>query len=222
MESLYYGDKEIKKIMYGGREIRPEPPIIDYIELKAVVTAANQTVKVNKYFANAHNIDWWDGSPVANHTADTTHTYSAAGTYKIKLTLAWWATRWTFVSAAKPLVPTAGTTASNIYISSMPSLADYFGANATNPGDNFFYCFNYIGALTSLPAGSFILSQLPVASRNNYFSYFNSDGKLTKQVWGIQIKNAHNAAINFDYWNWSYTVSESVSSWNSFNWYTVW
>ena len=281
MESLYYGDKEIKKIMYWGEQVWPEPEPIDYIELTAITTTSNQTVRVNKYFNNSFDVDWWDGSPVANHTADTTHAYSAAGTYKIKLTLAWGATRWTFKNTRNPLVPTAWTTANNVYISKMPSLADYFGENATNPGNAFFSSFNqsgaltslpagsfdtsnittvgdafffsfnqsgaltslpagsfdtsnittvgayffssfnYDGDLTSLPAGSFILSQLPVASRTYYFSYFNySSWKLTKQVWGIQLKNAHNAAIDFHYWNWSSTVTESVSSWNSFNWYT--
>ena len=112
------------------------------IQLTAEITAANQTVRINKYFANAYTVDRGDGSPVTELTADTTHSYTTTGEYQITLSLTGTATRWTFGSIYKPLVPKAGTTANNIYLSSMPSLADYFGTSATSPGDNFFRSFN--------------------------------------------------------------------------------
>jgi hypothetical protein len=61
------------------------------------------------------------------------------------------ANRWTFRSADKPLVPKDGTTATNVKIIYMPSLADAFGSNDTAPGNYFFYCFNHGGAVESLP-----------------------------------------------------------------------
>ena len=55
------------------------------IVLEATATSVNQTLKINKYFANAYTVDRWDGNPVQNLTANTTHTYTSAGTYNIIL-----------------------------------------------------------------------------------------------------------------------------------------
>ena len=143
------------------------------IQLTAEITAANQTVKINNYFTNTYSVDRGDGSPVVALTADTTHTYTTTGEYQITLSLTGTATRWTFGSIYKPLVPTAGTTANNIYLSTMPSLADYFGASATNPGNYFFYYFNTNGVLTSLPVGSFDTSNITTVG-NYFFANFNN------------------------------------------------
>jgi len=70
-----------------------------------VTTGANQTVRVNKYFANAYMVDWGDGSIKINLTADTTKTYANSGTYVITLALTGSATRWTFQNTTNPLVP---------------------------------------------------------------------------------------------------------------------
>ena len=65
------------------------------IIIEATATESNQTLKINKYFANAYTVDRWDGSPVAKLTADTTHPYGIASGYTITLSLSW-ADRWTF------------------------------------------------------------------------------------------------------------------------------
>ena len=74
------------------------------IQLTAELTLANQLVTVNKYFANAHTIDWGDGTATANLTANTTHTYTTSGTYTITLALTGIANRWTFTNSSKPWV----------------------------------------------------------------------------------------------------------------------
>jgi surface protein len=53
-----------------------------------------------------------------------------------------------------------------------------FQTDATTAPDNFFRCFNYSGALTSLPAGSFDTSAITTVG-NNFFSTFTSSGALT-------------------------------------------
>ena len=77
------------------------------IELTADITAPGQTVTVNKYFANAYTIDRGDGTPKADLTADTLHTYTNAGSYTITLAFTGGEKRWTFTSISKSLVPQA-------------------------------------------------------------------------------------------------------------------
>ena len=139
------------------------------IVIEATSTAANQTLKINKYFSNAYTVDWWDGT-TWNLTADTTHEYSTPWTYPI--TLSTTANRWTFQNVSKPLVPTNGTTMTWVKITYMPSLADGFGANATNPGNYFFDSFNRGWALTNLPENSFDTSKITTVG-NYFFSDFN-------------------------------------------------
>jgi surface protein len=107
-----------------------------------------------------------------------THDYSSTGTYTITLSLTGGSSRWIFTGTSIPLVPQSGTTADNIYISSMPALSDYFGMSATNVGDYFFRRFNGNGALTSLPVGSFDTSEI-TAVGSSFFTDFNKDGYLT-------------------------------------------
>jgi len=86
----------------------PPVPNAGDIQLTVVTTGANQTVRVNKYFANAHTIDWGDGTPTTGLTATANKTYASSGTYIITLALTGGATRWTFpVNLANPLVPRA-------------------------------------------------------------------------------------------------------------------
>ena len=148
------------------------------IQLTAEITAANQTVTVNKYFANAHTIDWGDGTPVTTLSANTLHTYATTGSYTITLAFTGGAGRWTFANSAIPFIPQAGTTANNIVVSSIPALS-WFGISPTDVGDNFFINFNYLGALTSLPAGSFDTSSISGVVGNNFFAGFNKQGVLT-------------------------------------------
>ena len=167
------------------------------IVLEATSTAANQTLKINKYFANAYTVDWWDGSPVQNLASDTTHTYSIASGYTITLSLSW-AGRWTFrANYYYPLVPKNGTTMTWVKITYMPSLASWFGVNATAPWNNFFSQFNYQWALTSLPENSFDTSKITTAWKY-FFYYFN---------WSWQLMSLPEN---------SFDTSKITTVWNSF------
>ena len=140
------------------------------IILEATATSANQTLRINKYFANVYEVHRWDET-AENLTSDTTHTYSETWTYTIILSLSW-ADRWTFQNVSKSLVTKNGTTMTWVKIISMPSLADWFGNSATVPGDNFFSYFNYAWALTSLPEWSFDTSHITTVW-NDFFYGFN-------------------------------------------------
>jgi len=50
----------------------------DMIVIETTSTEINQTLRINKYFANAYTVDWGDGSEIEVITADTTHTYTTA------------------------------------------------------------------------------------------------------------------------------------------------
>ena len=96
--------------MDDNRKVTPgtcTPNYIDpiSIQLTAEITAANQTVTVNKYFANAHTIDWGDGTPITTLTSDTLHIYATTGTRTITLTFTGGDSRWVFGGLDKPLVP---------------------------------------------------------------------------------------------------------------------
>ncbi len=79
----------------------------------------------------------------------------------------------------------------------MPSLAEYFGESAENPGDNFFQFFNFNGALTSLPVESFDTSKITIAG-NNFFYYFNYEGALTSLPEGsFNTSNITTVGTNF-------------------------
>jgi len=71
-----------------------------------VITAANQTVRVNKYFANNFTVNRGDGSSVVTlTTTGATKTYTSPGTYFIRLQPSG-ATGWTFQQQnSHPLVP---------------------------------------------------------------------------------------------------------------------
>ncbi len=215
----YVGNKKITEIWKWNEKVRPNEYLWSDIVITAVITQANQTVKINKYFTNAHSINRWDGGATTNHTADTTHTYTSPGTYEITLSLGSGVSRWTFTSIYRPLVPKAGTTANNIYISKMPKLSDWFGNSATSAGDFFFLGFNRGGALTSLPAGSFDTSNI-TSAEEYFFSSFNEWWKITKSASGVTIKNAYRSSIDFYYWNWSSSVGESIPAWWTFTAYT--
>jgi hypothetical protein len=157
-----------------------------YIELTVTTTAENQTVTLNKYFANTFNITWGDTNNTSDDgtfTADNiTHTYSAAGTntYTIRLTPQSNALfgAWAFKSAYVALVPTDGTTASSVVVSYMPPM-ERFMTSATAAPDYFFYNFNYEGAITELPFGSFDTSNITTVG-DYFFQYFNCYGDLTE------------------------------------------
>ena len=178
------------------------------IVLQATSTAANQTLKINKYFANAYTVNRWDGSS-ETLSSDTTHTYATAWTYTITLSLTWWAERRRFVYVTKPLVPVAWTTMTWVKITSMPSLAEWFGANATNPENYYFLRFNADWAITSLPEWSFDTSSITSAN-NNFFNSFNWNWQLTSlPTWSFNISNITTVGTNFfENFNkeWSLTV----------------
>jgi len=165
------------------------------IILEAISTADNQTLKINKYFANAYTVDRWDGT-MWNLTWDIVHTYSVASGYTIILSLSW-TDRWTFQGKSKPLVPIAETTMSWVKIVSMPSLAEWFGDNAKNPGNNFFRAFNYQWALTSLPIWSFDTSSIEMPW-NGFFQDFNNEWKLKALPdWSFNISNIETVGVCF-------------------------
>ncbi len=55
-----------------------QPITEDMIVIETTSTEINQTLRINKYFANAYTVDWGDESEIEVITADTTHTYTTA------------------------------------------------------------------------------------------------------------------------------------------------
>ena len=147
------------------------------IILEATSTAADQTLRINKYFANVYTVDWWDGSPVETVSSNKTHTYSVASGYTITLSLTGSASRWTFKNGLNPLVPKEGTTMTWVKIVSMPSLADGFGNTSEAPWDYFFDAFNVWWKITSLPEWSFDTSYITIAPIW-FFRVFNLQWEL--------------------------------------------
>ena len=189
------------------------------IILEATSTEANQTLKINKYFANAYTVDRWDGSPVENLTEATGHVYSVISGYTITLSLTGGASRWTFYENSKTLVPMSGTTMTWVKITYMPSLADWFWPNATSVGNYFFYRFNSEWAITSLPIWSFDTSHITTVWVH-FFSSFNNSWKLaTLPAWSFDISNITSVGMSFFMgfnMDWSLT---SLPAW-SFNFST--
>ncbi len=196
------------------------------IVIQATATEANQTLKINKYFANAYTVDRWDGM-TEDLTANTTHTYDTAWIYEVVLSLSW-ANRWTFQNGTKPLVPTAWTTVTWVQIIYMPSLADWFGNSATIPGNYFFKYFNYWWSLTNLPTNSFDTSNITTVG-NSFFHCFNYFWKLTTlPVNSFDTSNISGTVGNnffscFNlYWKltslpeWSFNVSNIITVGNDF------
>ena len=201
------------------------------IVFEVTATEANQTLKINKYFKNAYTVYRWDGES-ENLTADTTHEYTTAWTYTVILSTT--ANRWTFQDVRKPLVPKNGTTMTWVKITYMPSLADGFWSNATNPWDYFFAYFNWYDsswdspiqwAITSLPEWSFDTSDVNVAG-NRFFSDFNARWALESlPEWSFDISNITSVWSSFFYSfnnNWKLTrlprYSFRLSTWLTTAW----
>ena len=148
------------------------------IVIQATSTAADQTLKINRYFTKEYTVDRWDGNPVLL-TWDIEHTYTDVWTHTITLSLTWWSDRWKFAQfyQNKPLVPTDGTTMTWVKIVYMPSLEDWFGDSATDPWDYFFYAFNYEWALESLPDWSFRTENITTVGKY-FFAFFNYEWAL--------------------------------------------
>ena len=186
------------------------------IVIEATSTEANQTLKINKYFANAYTVDRWDWSPVQNLTSDTTHTYSIASGYIITLSLSW-ADRWRFEAHGflYPLVSQYGTTVTWVKIVYMPSLSDGFGDSTTNPGDYFFSFFNYDWAITGLPEWSFDTSNITTAG-SSFFDSFNCNWVITSlPVWSFDTSNIISAGDHFfSYFNSYWWRLTSLPDWS--------
>ena len=195
------------------------------IVIQATATEDNQTLTVNKYFANAYIVDRWDGS-TWNLTTDTTHTYDVAWIYDIILSLSW-SDRWKFW-ASKALVPKAWTTVTWVKIVYMPSLAEWFWDSATAPWNYFFHYFNNAWALTSLPEWSFDTSNITTAGVN-FFTQFNKEWLLTTlPEWSFNTINISWRVEEGFFWNfnrrwnltilpeWSFKIDNITVAWNNF------
>jgi len=119
---------------------------LNNIILRVTVWTANQTLTLNKYFdVSNYTVDRWDGT-TGTISTHLTKTYNNIGTYYVELQNPW--DRWKFSLTSYSLVPQSWTTVDNVKIVYMPSLADWFGESASNPGDNFFRSFNSQWALS--------------------------------------------------------------------------
>ncbi|MDR2620662.1 MAG: YDG domain-containing protein [Propionibacteriaceae bacterium] len=155
--------------------------IYDYIELTVQTDAPDQTVRLNKYFANAFDVNWGDGTDSQQLTTSTIHTYAAAKTYTVRLISRVDARyqAWAFaVYNIDPLVSKSWTDAVSVTVSFMPPM-ERFMTSANVAPDNFFCAFNREGALTKLPDGSFNTSSIATVG-NHFFSRFNDNGALTE------------------------------------------
>ncbi|MDR0591905.1 MAG: YDG domain-containing protein, partial [Bifidobacteriaceae bacterium] len=155
--------------------------VVQPIVLGVTTNAPGQQVTLNKYFPHDYTIDWGDVSGAAEPAPDTstTHTYAAAGSYEITLTSTrtHQTRRWWFELSDAGLVPAAGTNAT-VVVAAMPRMRA-FTPSATASGFDLFYRFNYEGALTGLPDGSFDTSGIEDAG-SYFFSDFNYKGALTE------------------------------------------
>lgn len=163
------------------------------IVISVNVTAANQTLKINKYFANSYVVDWWDWSKIQKKWIKEidydwgnreywTHKYKKRWTYTVRLSLSPWAYRWEFSCNSSSLIPEYWTTVSDVKILSMPSLVDGFWDSATNPWDCFFSYFNSEWIITSLPEWSFDTSNITIAGRC-FFCWFNHHSAANRYLW---------------------------------------
>ena len=199
-----------------------KPPVNKDIVIEATATDANQTLKINKYFANDYTVDRWDGTS-DDLIDDIVHTYDEASGYTITLSLSW-TDRWIFQGKNKPLVPTAETTITWVKIVAMPSLAEWFGESAAVPGNNFFRAFNHQWALVSLSTWSFDTSSIEVPW-NGFFQGFNYEWMLkTLPDWSFNISNIETVG---DYFFQSFNVSWALiglpdGSFDTSNIKTVW
>jgi len=100
-------------------------------------------------------------------------------------------------------------------LTSLPSWS-FDTSNITSVWDDFFRYFNYYWALTSLPSWSFDTSNI-TSVWINFFYFFNYSWSIPKvSAWtGVSIKNASSSNVVFHYPWWS----DSISAWNTFDWY---
>jgi len=187
------------------------------IVIEAISTEENQTISISKYFANDYTVDRWEWGGAIKLTSRTGHTYLTSWTHTITLSLTGTATRWSFYcNYDVTLVPKAGTTVTWVKIVFMPSLADGFGSNKTNPWNCFFDNFNRNWALTSLPEWSFDTSNITRVWRS-FFEMFNEGWALESlPEWSFDLSNITTVWNEFFWWfnrNWALT---SLPTW-SFN-----
>ena len=115
-----------------------------------------------------------------------------------------------------------------VKITYMPSLAAWFGTNATNPGNYFFFNFNNNWAIVSLPTWSFDISNITSAG-DYFFAQFNSSHwSLTSlPAWSFNISNITTVGNDFfrtfnNSWQitslptWSFDTSHVTTAWNYF------
>ena len=214
-ESWYENNVTIAWSLYtvtGNKTLYAKWMDLKSIVLEATATAADRTLRINKYFANAYTVDRWDGN-IQNLTGDTIHPYTTAWTYNITLSLTWSATRWRFKEESNTLIPVNGTTMTWVKITYMPSLADWFGDGVTSVGHYFFRNFNRDWALTSLPKWSFDTSQINGAW-NDTFSHFNSNWAITSlPEWSFDLSNLTTAGIySFNSFNGGWKITELPDS----------
>ena len=191
------------------------------IVLKVVTSWASQKIAINKYFdVSDYTIDWWDGTTTTATTTDASwahsKTYASAWTYYITLVNPWG--RWTFTTASYGLVPSSWFTGDSVWVEYMPSLKDWFGDNASTPWNYFFYYFNNFWALTSLPAWSFDTSNITTVWADFFYNFNNSWSIPKVSAWtGVAIKNVSSSSVVFYYA--PSNSSDSISAWNTFDWY---
>lgn len=192
--------KKLQEIWHWWKKVRPTEYTGSDIEITVVITLAWQTILVNSYFENPFVVDWGDWT--INSNSWWLHTYNQPWIYKILLSLSWWYKRRTFWNARGPLIPKNRTTASDVYISKMPKLQDWFWPSWTDVWRYFFDSFNNSWAISALPSGSFDTSYIERTGKD-FFEYFNSYGNLSALPSG-----------SFNFENISYT---GYSFFNEFN-----
>ena len=237
---MWYGNKQVRP--------EPESPdiVLKVVTSWASQTIGiNKYFNVSGYTIDR----WDGTSTTATGESSTglrSKTYASAWTYYITLANPW--SRWTFTNPSYGLVPSSWFTGDSVWVEYMPSLEDWFGDSASNPWDNFFRSFNSSWALTSLPAWSFdtsnitrvwdsffynfndswALTSLPswsfdtsnITSAWDFsFSNFNNSWSIPKvSAWtGVSIKNVSSSNVSFHYA--PSNSSDSISAWNTFDWY---
>ncbi|MDR1710623.1 MAG: YDG domain-containing protein [Propionibacteriaceae bacterium] len=160
------------------------------IDLQVTVTSSNQVIALNRYFDTDNVIVQWNDTGVEGSNdelglaAAKTHTFTQPGSYTVRLVSRLHTAPYlpSPTGCATPLVPKAGTTASQVRVTRFPPLTDFVSTSNAflyqSASGNMMCGFNNGGAILDFSAGTLDTHWI-VTAGGNFFQNFNKDGSLT-------------------------------------------